>query len=192
MRLLSLPKTTKLRSGVAALAAGTVIILSQPLIPTVQAQTPLQITVEDMAEEITPEDEDFLVSDTPKIDFPAEVKAVRYITFEDNSSNLNDDVEEYLRESHPEWIQSDSFAPGEVIIAVGFDPRAMGAYAGNDVAAATGLAEQDRIDGITDSMRPLLQDGRIALAMLEGATSVADTSVVAEPSKGMSNCSSCC
>lgn len=168
------------------MAAGTVIILSQPLIPTVQAQTPLQITVEDMAEEITPEDEDFLVSDTPKIDFPAEVKAVRYITFEDNSSNLNDDVEEYLRESHPEWIQSDSFAPGEVIIAVGFDPRAMGAYAGNDVAAATGLAEQDRIDGITDSMRPLLQDGRIALAMLEGATSVADTSVVAEPSKGMS------
>lgn len=183
MRLLSLPKTN---NTVAGLAAGTLLLLSIPLAPDAAAQTTVQdiveITVLDMADEIAPEDEDFLRTETPKIDFPPEVSAVRYITFEDNSENLNDDVEEYLRAEHPEWIQSDSFAPGEVIIAVGFDPNTMGAYASNDVAAATGIAEQDRIDGINDSMRPILQDGRTALAMYEGAKSVADTSVVAEES----------
>lgn len=176
MRLLSLPKTN---SAVAGLAAGTMLFLTLPL---AQAQDTLQdsleITVLDMADELAPEDEDFLATETPKVDFPDEVSAVRYITFADNSSNLNDDLEQYFRAEHPEWIQSNAFAPGEVIIVAGFDPHQMGAYAGNDVAAATGIAEQDRIDGINDSMRPLLQDGRVALAMLEGAKSVADTSVV--------------
>lgn len=173
-------------SSVAGIAAGALLFLSVPFASPVHAQTMLQdtleVTVLDNADELAPEDEDFLSTETPKIDFPDSVTAVRYITLTDNTDKINDDVENYLRAEHPEWIQTNSFAPGEVIIAVGFDPNTMGAYAGNDVAAETGIAEQDRIDGITDAMRPLLQDGRIALGMLEGAKSVADTSVVRESS----------
>lgn len=169
-------------SSVAGIAAGALLFLSVPFASPVHAQTMLQdtleVTVLDNADELAPEDEDFLSTETPKIDFPDSVTAVRYITLTDNTDKINDDVENYLRAEHPEWIQTNSFAPGEVIIAVGFDPNTMGAYAGNDVAAETGIAEQDRIDGTTDAMRPLLQDGRIALGMLEGAKSVADTSVV--------------
>lgn len=180
MALQSLTKTT------CGLAAGALIVMAAPLAAPAFAQDTMtdpgviEVSVLDNADKLAASDEDFLSSDTQKIDFPAEVKSVHYITFTDGSENINDDVENFLRAQQPALIQEDSFAPGVVIIAVGFNPNTMGAYAGNDVAAATGIAEQDRIDGITDVMRPLLQDGKTSLAMLEGAKSVADTSVVAE------------
>ncbi|ALC06938.1 hypothetical protein CDES_12970 [Corynebacterium deserti GIMN1.010] len=187
MSLPTLNSTLNLTKVTSGLAAGSLLFLSVTLAGPANSQASqatvqdtIEVTVDDKADQIAPEDEAFLETDTLKIDFPEEVTAVRYLTLSGGSNNINDDVEEILRAEHPDWIQEDSFAPGIVIIAVGFDPNTMGAYAGNDVAAATGIAEQDRIDGITDSMRPLLQDGRTALAMLEGAQSVADTSVVAK------------
>ena len=167
----------------AGVAAGVLLLFSVPLAGAQTTITDLEVTVVDDAEEISAEDEQWLITDTPGIDFPDAVRSVRYITFGENSSNLNNDIEELLRAEYPEWIQEDSFAPGELIIAVGFDPNQVGTYAGNDVAAATGLAEQDRLDAINDSMKPLLQDGRTALAMFEGSQSVADPTVINEPTE---------
>ncbi|MFP7366674.1 DUF5129 domain-containing protein [Corynebacterium callunae] len=170
---------TKTFSG---LAAGALFVMATPAFAqdTMTDQGVIEVSVLDTADKLAASDEDFLKTDTLKIDFPEEVTSVNYITLSGGTENINDDVEKYLRAEQPALIQEDSFAPGVVIIAVGFDPNTMGAYAGNDVAAATGIAEQARIDGITDSMRPLLQDGKTTLAMVEGAKSVADTSVVAE------------
>ncbi len=171
----------------AGLAAGTLLLLSSPLMTTsASAQdtmTGLEVMVLDNAEEISDEDEQWLITDTAKIDFPDEVRAVRYITLEGGTDNINDDVENYLRAEHPEWIQEDSFAPGEVIVAVGFDPNTMGSYAGNDVAAVLNIADPARYSGINNSMRPLLQEDRTAMAMLTGAQSVADPSVIEEESE---------
>lgn len=170
----------------AGLAAGTLLLLTTPLTTLATAQdtmTAVEVAVLDNAEEISAEDEQWLITDTAKIDFPAEVQAVRYITFEENSEQLNDDVEDYLREEHPGWIQEDSFAPGELLIVVGFDPRQVGTYAANDVDAAAGISEPGRLGGINNSMKPLLQDDRTASAMLTGAQSVADPSVIEEESE---------
>lgn len=175
--------TATLLKNLAGVGAGTLLIMSAPPAGAQVAVDTLTVTVLDNAGEIAPEDEDFLRTDTPKIDLPAEVRAVRYITFAENSTNLNDDVEELLRAEHQDWIQTDSFAPGELIIAVGFDPREVGTYGGNDVAAATGFAETARLDAINDSMKPFLQDGRIALGMLEGVRSVSDPTVISQPSQ---------
>ncbi len=172
---------TKTALGVAA-SSGVLamIVLTAPFAGAQATMTALDVTVVDNAEEIAPEDEDFLRTDTAKIDFPDEVKAVRYITFAENSENLNDDIEELLRAEYPEWIQPESFASGELIIAVGFDPNQVGTYAGNDVDAATGMSEPGRLGGINNSMKPFLQDDRTASAMLTGAQSVADPLVVEE------------
>ncbi|WP_080791827.1 DUF5129 domain-containing protein [Corynebacterium pacaense] len=166
-------------------AAAGLLLISMPLAAAQSTTTTLDVSVLDGADQITPEDEDFLRAETPKIGFPEEVRAVRYITFAENSSNLNDDVENLLRTEHPEWIQSDSFAPGELIIVVGFDPHEVGTYAGNDVDSAIGLSEQGRLGGVNDSMKPLLQDGRTASAMYKGAESAADPSVVEETGGGI-------
>lgn len=175
--------TARLLPRVAAgVAAGALLFF--PVASLAYAQTTLtdiDVTVMDYAEEISAEDEQWLITATPEIDFPDVVQNVRYITLEGGSDNINDDVEELLRAEHPEWIQEDSFAPGEVIIAVGFDPNTMGVYAGNDVATELGVAEPERYSGINDAMRPVLQEGRTAVAMYTGAQSVADTTVVTEP-----------
>ena len=78
----------------AGLAAGVLLLFSVPLAGAQTTITDLQVTVVDGAEEISAEDEQWLITDTPGIDFPDAVQSVRYITFSENSSNLNDDIEE--------------------------------------------------------------------------------------------------
>lgn len=60
-------------SSVAGIAAGALLFLSVPFASPVHAQTILQdtleVTVLDNADELAPEDEDFLSTETPKIDF---------------------------------------------------------------------------------------------------------------------------
>lgn len=185
-RTLAVMATLRLKKTLCGFAgASALLVISMPLATAQTTTTTLDVTVVDSADQIAPEDEDFLRMETPKIDFPDAVKAVRYITFAENSSNLNNDVENFLRDQYPDGLQSDSFAPGELIIAVGFDPREVGTYAGNDVDAAIGLSEQGRLGGINDSMKPLLQDGRTASAMHKGAESAADPSVVEEERGGV-------
>lgn len=146
----------------------------------------IDVTVIDMAERLSDEDVANLQADTQALDFPPEVQAVRYLTFETRGPtaesidallrNLNDTVEIYLRENHPGWILENAFAQGELIVAVNMMPRRNGIYCGNDVCSALNIYDERRLDHILEQMVNPLRDGRIAIGLYEGAAAAADPS----------------
>lgn len=146
----------------------------------------IDVTVIDMAERLSDEDVANLQADTQALDFPPEVQAVRYLTFETRGPtaesidallrNLNDTVEIYLRENHPDWILENAFAQGELIVAVNMMPRRNGIYCGNDVCSALNIYDERRLDHILEQMVNPLRDGRIAIGLYEGAAAAADPS----------------
>lgn len=162
--------------------------VDNPLAPEAPAQVtaPAEVTVIDMADELSDDDEIALQADTYALSFPAQVEAVRYIVFDENDDNLNDTVENYLRSEHPDWITENAFAPGELIIAVGMDPHRNGVYCGNDVCSAIDFYGDGRQDGILESMVSPLQDGRIAIGLYEGAAASANPDIrqIDEPTPG--------
>lgn len=151
-----------------------------------EVTAPEEVTVIDMAEELSDDDEIALQADTYSLSFPEQVKAVRYIVFDDNDDNLNDTVENYLRAEHPDWITENAFTPGELIVAVGMDPHRNGVYCGNDVCSAIDFYGEGRQDGILEQMVSPLQDGRIAIGLYEGAAAAANPDVrqIDEPTPG--------
>lgn len=145
-----------------------------------------EVTIVDPADVLSESDEQGLVNDTTGIAFPAEVQAVRYLTFAENDENFNDTIENYLRDNHPDWIQDNSFAPGELIVAVGMDPRKHGVYCGNDVCSAVDFYGEGRQEAILDSMVGPFRDSRFAIGLYEGAAAAADPEVrqIDEPTPG--------
>lgn len=136
------------------------------------------MTIIDLAEVLSESDKQRLVHDTAGISLPPEVQAVRYLTFAENHPNINDAVEYFVLTYNPEWIQDGAFAPGELIIAVGMDPRMNGAYCGNDVCAAVDFYGEGRGEEILGAMVGSFQEGRFANGLYEGAVaSVGATSV---------------
>ena len=83
---------------------------------------------------LTADDERILERDAARLEVPGVVKQLHYIVFADNDDNVNDTVENYLRDHHPELIGDDSFADGTLFVGVGLNPRQAFIFAGDDVA----------------------------------------------------------
>ncbi|MDN6432207.1 MAG: DUF5129 domain-containing protein, partial [Corynebacterium flavescens] len=83
---------------------------------------------------LSEDDEARMERDVERLEVPAVVKQLNYIVFADNDDNVNDTVENYLRDNHPELIGDDKFADGVLIVGVGLDPRQAFIFAGEDVA----------------------------------------------------------
>ncbi|GAB3695713.1 DUF5129 domain-containing protein [Corynebacterium nasicanis] len=170
-----------MRSLIAALVLG-IALLGLP--PATAAAD--RVEVIDLADDLSDADEQLLLDRTPTIDLPAEVASVTYVLFPDNDDNLNDTVRYFGEEQRRDLIsvEGDKFAPGQLIVAVGLDPRRMGVYCGDDVCDAIGFYSPGRQDGILDRMEQPLRDGNWAAGMLEGTRAVADPTAVRETSSG--------
>ncbi|MFD5867744.1 DUF5129 domain-containing protein [Corynebacterium sp. NPDC060344] len=170
-------------AGVAALAGLPVAIglVGAPATGAVAAAAPAAaapaaapaastVTVEiDDADDLIPADQEArLIEATDGADLPGEVTHVEYLVFGDNDDNINDTVEERLREASPELIGDDVYADGVLILAYGDDPRSNGIYAGEDVADRLQLREGNHLDDTVEAMRPAMEDGRIADGFVDG------------------------
>ena len=60
--------------------------------------------------------------DVERLDVPAVVQQLHYIVFEENDDNINDTVENYLRDNRPDLIGDEYFTDGVLIVGVGLDP----------------------------------------------------------------------
>ncbi|WIM71727.1 DUF5129 domain-containing protein [Corynebacterium suedekumii] len=101
-----------------------------------------------------------------------------YILFPDNDDNLNDTVRAFAEDERSGLItaERDKWAAGQLIVAVGLDPRRMGVYCGDDVCASVGIYDSGRLDGILDRMEGPLRDGNWAAGLLQGAIASGDPS----------------
>ncbi|WP_454978247.1 DUF5129 domain-containing protein [Corynebacterium propinquum] len=123
---------------------------------------------------LTADDERILERDAARLEVPDVVKQLHYIVFADNDDNVNDTVENYLRDHHPELIGDDSFADGTLFVGVGLDPRQAFIFAGDDVAELLNLREGSHLDESLDAIKPGVKDGNIPGGLFHGATVATD------------------
>lgn len=123
---------------------------------------------------LTADDERILERDAARLEVPGVVKQLHYIVFADNDDNVNDTVENYLRDHHPELIGDDSFADGTLFVGVGLDPRQAFIFAGDDVAELLDLREGSHLDESLDAIKPGVKDGNIPGGLFHGATVATD------------------
>lgn len=139
------------------------------------AATSPAVTIDNPHSVVQPEDVARIESNTERIEFASTVQHVYYIAFGESDSNVNDTVENFMRDNHPEAIGSDHFADGVLIIGAATDQRKVFAFAGEDVDAQVNI--RDRIDTILEAMTPGMKDGNIPGAFHAGAREAADASL---------------
>ena len=129
---------------------------------------------------LSADDEARLERDAERIDAPAVVEQLHYMVFEENDDNVNDTVEEYLRDNRPDLIGDDYFADGVLIVGVGLDPRQAFIFAGEDVAEALDLRDSSHLEDALDAIKPGVKDNNIAAGLFAGANAATDISTLAE------------
>lgn len=137
-----------------------------------QAATSPQVTVDNPQGVLSAEDTQRIQDNTQRIPFASSVRHVYYVVFGESDSNVNDTVENFFRDNHPEAIGDKYFADGVLIIGAATDQRQVFAFAGEDVDAQVDI--RGRADSIIDAMRPGMRDGNIPGAFHAGATEAAD------------------
>lgn len=135
---------------------------------------------------LSPEQEDQLRSQAGQVQMPEVVTQVHYLVFATNDENVNDTVEEYLRDNAPELIapDNDHFADGVLIVGVGLDPRQAFAFAGEDVADTLNLHEGRHLDATLDAIKPGVKDGDIPAGLIAGTHTATDQEAAARDAFG--------
>ncbi|WP_313548642.1 DUF5129 domain-containing protein [Corynebacterium sp.] len=128
---------------------------------------------------LTAEDEARMQQDVERLEVPAVVEQLHYMVFEENDDNVNDTVEEYLRDNRPELIGDDYFTDGVLIVGVGLDPRQAFVFAGEDVAQALDLRDSSHLDKSLDAIKPGVKDNNIPAGLFAGANEATDISTLA-------------
>ena len=103
------------------------------------------------------------------------------MVFAENKENVNDSVEEYLRDNHQELIGKDKFADGQVFVGVGLDPRQAFVFAGEDVAAQMKLRKNDsHLKQSIEAIKPGVRDDNIPAGLFAGAAAAIDVDRAAD------------
>ena len=145
------------------------------------AQQTVQTDIMDPHDVLTPEEEERMLRDASRIAAPDVVQGLHYVVFARNHENVNDTVEEYLRDQHPELIGKDKFADGQVVIGVGLDPRQSFVFAGEDVASALDLRKGDRhLSRSVEAIKPGVRDGNIPAGLFAGTSTAIDAERAAD------------
>ncbi|OFP87843.1 hypothetical protein [Corynebacterium sp. HMSC059E07] len=145
------------------------------------AQREVQADIMDPDDVLTPEEEERMLSDVSRIAAPDVVQGLHYMVFAKNKENVNDSVEEYLRDNHPELIGKDKFADGQVFVGVGLDPRQAFVFAGEDVSGPMKLRKGDsHLEQSIEAIKPGVRDGNIPAGLFAGAAAAIDVDRAAD------------
>lgn len=169
----------------AALVGGPIALsIDQPVredYVVAPAAQELHAEVSDPDDVLSDEEERGIVADAARIHAPEVVRELRYLVFATNDDNVNDTVENYLRDNEPELIGEDHFADGVLIVGVGLDPRQAFVFAGEDVADELRLrSDDDHLDTSIDAIKPGVEDGNLRGGLFAGAHEAADAEAAGE------------
>ena len=145
------------------------------------AQREVQADIMDPDDVLTPEEEERMLGDVSRIAAPDVVQELHYMVFAKNKENVNDSVEEYLRDNHPELIGKDKFADGQVFVGVGLNPRQAFVFAGEDVADRMKLRKGDsHLEQSIEAIKPGVRDDNIPAGLFAGAAAAIDVDRAAD------------
>ena len=145
------------------------------------AQREVQADIMDPDDVLSPEEEERMLGDVSRIAAPDVVQGLHYMVFAKNKENVNDSVEAYLRDHHPELIGKDKFADGQVFVGVGLDPRQAFVFAGEDVADRMKLRKGDsHLEQSIEAIKPGVRDDNIPAGLFAGAAAAIDVDRAAD------------
>lgn len=170
--------TALLATGGGALGyAASDVPSPDQVVVAVQSQAPA-VEISDPADLLTPEDEARMVRDAERLQHPDTVKKIHYLVLNEGRDNVNDSVENFLRDNYPDEIGNDTFADGVLIIGADMNSRHQFVFAGGDVADQLKIRDGQRLDGAIDAMAPGLRDGNIPAGLFAAANFVTDADAV--------------
>lgn len=147
-------------------AAGISAVMSSQIIDVSDYKTheihQSKVRIEDPHDVLSLEDESRMLNDIERVEAAEVVQEIVYMVFEHNRENVNDSVEEYMRENLPDKINNKTFADGVLIVGVGLNPRQAFVFAGEDVAEELDLEnDSPHLRESVDAMKNGVIDGNI-------------------------------
>lgn len=146
----------------------------EPAAIATQAQAP-HVEISDPSDVVSPEDEERMVRDAERLPHPEVVTKLHYITLAEGRDNVNDSVENFLRDHYPDEIGDDTFADGVLIIGTDVEGRNNFIFAGEDVASELYLRSGQRLESALEAMKPGLRDNNLPGGYFAGADMALDT-----------------
>ncbi|WP_249399760.1 DUF5129 domain-containing protein [Corynebacterium qintianiae] len=128
-----------------------------------------RVVINDPHDILAPGDEARMLESAERLSAPSTVKTLHWMVFDKSHDNVNDTVEEFMRDNYPDEIGNDKFADGVLIIGAGTEQRQVFSFAGEDVADQLHLREGERLESVNDAMKPGMRDNNIPAAMFAGA-----------------------
>lgn len=156
----------------------TAVVLSLLLLPsgvlaTARADAPLNVTIYDQDNVLSPEEEAELTQKTRALNFPTRVPNVDYVISATATTPYDDWVKDFGLHQHRELInqEGNKWADGHVLFTVDVNLRKMGTYVGEDLKGPLGYTKHST--RYSDSMQKSFKNGDWVGGLLTGATTVA-------------------
>lgn len=134
--------------------------------------------VDDSADLLTPTQEQDLLDEADNLRHPSTVTRLRFIVFADSLDNVNDSVENFMRDTYPQEIGPDHFADGTLLVGAAMGTRHQFIFAGEDVADQLALRSGSHLDASLEAMAEGLRAGDIPRGLLDGARHATDPELV--------------
>ena len=167
--------------GGTAFGVATLVASPEQADYSVERSADVKVEIMDPEDVLNPDDEARMRRDVERIHFAAPVKQLNYLVFKKNKDEVEDSVEEYLRDNHPDLIGDDQFTDGQLFVGVGLDPRQAFIFAGNDVARDLSLELDDgHLEDAIEEIKPGVKAGNIPAGLFAGADYAADADKVSE------------
>lgn len=170
--------TALLGAGGGALAYSTADVPSRDEVAVSVQSHAAEVNISDPADLLTADDDARLMRDAERLQHPDTVKKIHFIVLNEGRDNVNDSVENFLRDNFPEEIGNDRFADGVLIIGADMNGRHQFVFGGVDVLDQLKLWDGQRLDGALDAMVPGLRDNNIPAGLFAGANYATDTQKV--------------
>ncbi|CAM3173828.1 hypothetical protein CGOTT_11825 [Corynebacterium gottingense] len=132
------------------------------------------LVVSDPQDIVSADDEAQMQRDAERLPHPDTVQTVHYIYLSEGRDNVNDSVENFLRDNFPDEIGNDTFADGVLILGADMESRNHFVFAGGDVADQLKLRKGQRLESVLEEMKPGLRDNNLPAAVFAGANLAMD------------------
>ena len=137
-----------------------------------------QLMISDPQDILSAEDEQRMERDAERLPHPDTVQTIHYIFLAEGRENVNDSVENFLRDNYPEQIGNDKFADGVLILGADMQSRNNFVFAGEDVADQLKIRKGQRLSDVLEEMKPGLRDNNLPAAVFAGANLAMDADAV--------------
>lgn len=139
-----------------------------------------EVTIHDPGNVLSSDEESRLKRGAARIEAPEVVQKLHYFVFAKNHENVNDSVEEFLREKPPNLIRDEKFADDTLFVGVGLDPRQAFVFTGEDVAKVLSLYSGIHLSETIDAIKLEVKDNNIPAGLFAGANAATDSASLAE------------